>query len=114
MKKSGIALDITVITDDQATEVAQPGKSAFHFPASFVSSERSSILGGGLNAVGPVRANQLNAAAFETLTQRIGIRRAIINQTRHAFPGAAWPPAWNRHFIEGGLDQRRFTRRRRI
>lgn len=52
------------VADDKSAEVLKPGKQAFDFPATFVSTQRSAVLGGRFAAIASMRSNHLHAAFF--------------------------------------------------
>jgi hypothetical protein len=51
---------------DQASEIAEPGESAFHFPAFAIVPQGASVLGGRTLAAFAVGNDQLDAAPFQT------------------------------------------------
>ena len=79
-------LGVVFPTDDQAAEVAQPGKESFHLPSALEASEAATVLG---FRVGPstvaMRRNHLGAKAFQQFrVQAITIVGFIANQSlRH-------------------------------
>jgi len=114
MEERLIASQITIPAHDEAAVVAQPGESAFHFPAATVTPQFTSILGLGFDAVAPVRADQLDAAAFEPFTQRVGIRPAIVNQPPGLGFRAASSLPRHAHLRQRRFDECHFPRRRRV
>src|SRR3954468_17172174 len=108
MDKGGVMFDAAVPSGEHAPELVEPGKGAFDFPSSFVSAQRSSILGNGLLPVGLVRRNQLNAALCQPLIERITVVGAIPNKSFGSSHGDG--------FIEGSFDKGDFmwTSRSRV
>jgi hypothetical protein len=70
------------MTDQQPAELSQPSSRPLHDPAAFVSPELAPILISPVLVVLSIRHDQLDAAAAQSLTQRIGVVAAIGN---HAF-----------------------------
>ena len=62
MEKRNIHFSVPFISNYQAAEVAQPGKSALDFPAPAIAAKLAAVLSGRANAVGAVRANKLDVA----------------------------------------------------
>ena len=112
MKESTIDRQGAVPTNDQTAKVVEPGERALDFPAASVSSQFSSILRFPL-AVAPVRADQLDAAPFEALAQRIAVVGFVGNDPQGLF---SRPSASARHgdLFNGGLQQRHFRRTGRV
>jgi hypothetical protein len=105
MKESFIDGDGAVVADNQPAKVAEPGQSAFHLPATSVSTQRSAILRARLDAIPAVRCYQFDPACRQPLAQRIAVIGAIGNHSRWFLPwsSAAMSP--------GHLDRReRFFR----
>src|ERR1700676_2847782 len=67
---------------DQATEVMQPGKQSFDFPASAVAPEFTPVLGSGLAAVDLVRRDQFDSVLLgQVLVERIAVVSAVADHT---------------------------------
>lgn len=114
MDEGTIGRDLMVPTNDETPKVADPRKGAFNFPSSLVSTQLASILRLGLLAVATMGANQVNAASLESLPQRIGIGRAIIDQSLGILTRSASPGTRHGNLIECGFDQRNFVGGRRV
>jgi hypothetical protein len=105
MKESFINRDRAIIANDQSAEVTEPGKGAFHLPATPVSTQRSAVLGARLDAIPAVGYYQFDPACRQPLAQRIAVVGAIGNHTLRFLP---WPSA---AMSPGHLDRReRFFR----
>jgi hypothetical protein len=91
------------MTDLNPSKILQPGKQAFDFPTSFVSSQDTTILGSRLLAVGFVRSDQLNPLFLETRIQRVTVVGSVTNQSLGHFFGEP--------FVQGAFDQFHFMRR---
>ena len=85
------------------SEVLQPGKQAFDFPTSFVSSQDTTILGSRLLAVGLMRSDQLNSLFVQTLIERVAIIRSVTNQSFRFF--------FRKSLVQGLFYQFHFMRR---
>ena len=53
-----------LVADDKSPEVLKPSKQAFDLPSTFVSTQRSPVLGGRFAAIAPMRSNHLHAPLF--------------------------------------------------
>ena len=71
---------MVIMPNQQMPEIAQPGKEAFDFPSSPVTTKSPPVLGRRLLASQPVRSDQLNSLIFHALIQRIGIISLVANQ----------------------------------
>ena len=105
MKESFINRDRAIIANDQSAEVTEPGKGAFHLPATPVSTQRSAILGARLDAIPAVGCYQFDPACCQPLAQRVAVVGAISAHTLRFLP---WPSA---AMSPGHVDRReRFFR----
>lgn len=104
--------DFAFVTYDQAAEVLQPGDRAFDFPATAVATKLAAILRPTF-LVASVRTDQINPTTLQPRSQRIGIRRLIVNQSLRLLAWASSTSTRHRHLFQRRLDQRDFVRRRR-
>lgn len=77
MHKSLIHRHISIPSNHDATVILQPGNRAFNDPSLSISPKRSAVLSLGLASIDLMRAHQLQAAFFQSITQRIRIIRTI-------------------------------------
>ena len=89
MKKGTIDRERTVVAHNQASEVSQPGISAFHDPSPLVTSQDSSVLGGRTDAILLVRADQFDSALPQALPQRIAVVGFVGNHAHRLLPRTA-------------------------
>jgi hypothetical protein len=61
LEEGVIEVWVAFVTNDESTEVTQPGKGAFDFPAVAIAAQRAAVLGGRLLASLSVGADQLDA-----------------------------------------------------
>ena len=96
MKESFVNGDRAIVANDQATEVAEPGEGAFHFPAVLVAAQRSAVLGARFAAIPAMRRDQFDASCGQPLTQRIAVVGTIANHPLWFLAGAstAMPPGY--------------------
>src|SRR2546430_6821966 len=85
MKEGLIHQEVIVVTDDQASVVAQPGKGAFHLPAFSVASQPASIVEGGFGTSPAVRSDQKDVFFQQAFPQRIAVVSAVGNDAQR-FP----------------------------
>jgi hypothetical protein len=72
---------MTLIADDQSTEVEQPADRALDLPSPPVASERSSVLSRGSFASSPVGTDQFDAPLGQALSQGIAVGGSVIDQS---------------------------------
>ena len=93
-----------LVSGTKASEVLEPGKESLDFPAAFVASERSPILGFGLFPVGPVGRDHLDSPIIpEGFVQRVAVVSLVADE-----------PFWHifeKSLLNGGLDQFHLVRR---
>ena len=80
MKESSINSNQFFISNHKPSEVAEPGKSTFHFPSSLESPEFSAVLKFLFLPIFTMRSNQIYSTNFEILTKRIAVICFISNQ----------------------------------
>jgi hypothetical protein len=101
-----------LITDDEPTEVLQPGDGAFDFPATAVATKTSSILSFD-TFVAAVGADQLDAAPLQSRSQGVAVGGSVVDESLRILPRAAAPDARHGDLLQGRFDQCAFVRRRR-
>jgi len=99
-----------LMTNQQATELPEPGVGSLHDPTAFVASEFTSIFVPPLLVVAAVRRDQLNTSFLPALAQRVGIVAAIRDHTRGFLARTAFRP-WDADFRERVFRKRNFCRR---
>lgn len=114
MKERTVHLDIPLVANQKPAEVPEPSERTLDFPPSFVSPQLPAILHSGLAAVGPMRADQIDAPLFQAISQWIGISSLVVNQPRRLASGASASCPGNRDGAQGLLDQRDFVGRGRV
>jgi len=103
-----------LVTHDETTEVAQPGKGAFDFPPPSVTSQRSPILGRRFSSVAAVRTDQLNASAVEPPPQRVAVVGAVGDEPFGFAAGSTGSGTRHADLGQRPLDQGHFPRRRAV
>jgi hypothetical protein len=109
MEEGLIHRDVPLVADDQPAEVGDPGDAPLHFPSTLIPSQFAPVLRWRLAAVGLVRTDQLDATPLQTLSQRIGVGGAIVDQPPGIFARPA-ATAGHRHALQRRFDQCRFVR----
>lgn len=66
VEKGLVDFDAAIPTYNEFAEVSQPGKSAFYFPTSLVTSEFTSILQFRFTAIDTVGANKINTTSLQS------------------------------------------------
>jgi len=114
MEKRATDRPVAVPSDHQSTIIAQPGRRAFHFPTSFVSTQLPSIVSRPPLLVLPIRGDQLDPTTAQTLPQRITIVHLVRNDPTRLRSWPATPLAGHLYIRKRRLQQRHFRRRGRV
>jgi hypothetical protein len=114
MEERTVHLDVPVVTNQQSSKIAEPSEGSLDFPPSLVSSQLSTILHGRFASVGPVRADQVDAPLFQPISQRIRVRRLVVNQPLRLVSGPAASGSRNRDSAQCFFDERDFVGRGRV
>ena len=80
------------MTNQQAAELTEPGIGPLHDPAALVASQFASVFTAPVLVVLSIRHDQLDAAAAQSLAQRIGVVAAISNHAFRFLPRASFRP----------------------
>src|SRR4026208_1456145 len=91
------------MTDLNPSKILQPGKQAFDFPTSFVSSQDTTVLGSRLLAVGFMGCDHLNSLFVQTLIQRVTVVGSVTDQPFGLF--------FDKPLFQGTFHQLHFMRR---
>src|SRR2546429_6738323 len=87
LHKAEVVLLVPFVTDENASEVVQPGEEPFDLPASVVSAEHPAILGLGSGAVLPMRSDHLDIVfLLQRVIQRIAIVGSVADQPLRHLP----------------------------
>jgi hypothetical protein len=65
------------MTNEESSELTQPGVGAFDDPSSFITAQLAAVFEALLDEVGAVGDDEVDAAFFEPLAQRIGVIDAV-------------------------------------
>src|SRR5438552_14168840 len=99
-----------LVTNQQATELTQPGVGSLDNPAALVAPEFSSIFITPLLVVLPVRCDQFDASPFQAPTQRVGVVATVGDHPLRLLPRPALRLR-DADFLECGFRKRNFCRR---
>ena len=95
---------MVLVTHNQAPEVLKPGKEPFDFPAAFISTKLSAILGAMPSTLSAVRGNQFNATFTQKpFIQPIAVIGLVANNSIRCIGGKA--------AVDGRLNQLYFMGR---
>src|ERR1700761_2265526 len=114
MKERTLNFDVSLVTNQQPSEVAEPRERAFDFPSAFVSTQLSTVLQRRLAAVAPMRADQINPPLFQANSQWVGIGGSIVNEPFGFVFGPATSRSGNRDCAQRFFDERDFVGRGRV
>jgi hypothetical protein len=114
MKEGSIHLDVSLVTNQESPEVAQPGEGSFDLPSSLVSAQLSAILKGRLTAIVPMRADQVDTSLFQPISQWIRICRLIVDQPLGFVSGPAASRSGNSDGAQRFFDECDFVGRGRV
>jgi hypothetical protein len=98
-----------LMTNQQSSELAKPGVGSFDDPT-LVAAQFAPIFVASLLIVLPVRRDQLHAAFFQSLPQRVRIVGGVGNHPFRLLSRTAFGSR-NRDFLERGFRKRNFVRR---
>jgi len=110
VKERLIKLDMTVVSHEQAAEVAKPGERALDLPALAVAPQAAPVVERGLASVLAVRADQRDAPARQAPAQFVAVVSAVGNHPQGAFFWGSAPGERKRYLTERRLGQRHFRR----
>ena len=79
VQKAGEIGGAPLIAGDESPRVLQPGKQPFDFPAAFIAAQGASILRE-VDAVGPMRGDQLDAAVSQVLVEPVTVIGGIADE----------------------------------
>lgn len=102
MKHAEEILGVALVTGNKATEVLQPGKEAFDFPAATATSEMSPVLSKAFVVVA-VWSNHIDAALRQACIEAVGVVGSIADQVLRR--------SGNQQFGGSSLEERYFMRR---
>jgi hypothetical protein len=103
--EGSVGCDQVLMTNEESSELAEPGIGAFDDPAARVASEFSAILVTPVFAVLAIRNDEVDATFLESLTQRIGVVSTVGDYPLRLLPGAAFG-LWDFDFGERGFGIR--------
>ena len=107
-------MNVTIISHNQLSVISDPRNCSFHFPPTFITPKRSTVLRFLFPTIRAMRSNQLYAALLKPLSQLIRICGFIVNQTLHAFAWTTNSFTRHGHLIQGLFNQRDFRGGRRV
>ena len=94
-----------LIAHHEPTEIAEPGEKSLDFPAAFVATKWSAILGLGLLSVAAVRSDHLDTKLGERCIEGVGVVGAVADEPLGQLRYDAG--------VEGGGNERHLVRRSR-
>src|SRR5574337_1267741 len=86
MKEALINGERAVIAHHQSSVVAEPSEGAFNDPASFIATQRPTVLRRRFTPILPMRCDQFDATRCQLLSQRIAIVTPVSDQTTRLLP----------------------------
>ena len=109
MEKGFIHVQMIVVANQQAVEVAQPGKGPFDFPTLAVTPQFPSVVERRLLAVLAMRTDQHDAALQQPPAQAVAVAAPVGNDAQGSLAG---PAAFLRsgNLSQGAFGQRHFRR----
>jgi hypothetical protein len=96
MKERLVNRERAVVAHYQPTEIAEPGKGAFHGPPSSIAAQPPAILRRRSAAVFSMRSDQRDAALRQLFPQRVAVIATIGDETEGLLPGtpSSMPPSY--------------------
>src|SRR5258708_3833955 len=98
------------MTNEQSSELAEPGVGSFDDPAAFVAAQLAAIFIAPVPAVASVGHDQLDAAFLQPLAQWVRVIGAVSDHPFRLLPRPAFGPG-DADLCERGFRKRSFTRR---
>jgi hypothetical protein len=98
------------MTNEQSSELAEPGVGSFDDPAAFVAVQLAAIFIAPVPAVSSVGHDQLHAAFLQPLAQWVRVIGAVSDHPFRLLPGPAFGPG-DADLCERGFRKRSLTRR---
>jgi len=114
MEERTVDHNVSLLTDDQSTIVAEPGESAFDLPSAFIASHLATIVVLSLSVVTAIRADQFDSTTRQKLAKTITVIPFVCDEPLWIF---SWPPtplAGHRYCSESSVDKFHFRRGRRV
>jgi len=103
-KKSQEIISMTLISDNQPSEILKPGETPLDFPAAFISPQLSAILSFWLRPVAAMWRDQLNTLLFQKITIDLVTVVCFVANEFFRLSG-------NEKAVKGRFDQLHFMRR---
>src|SRR5262245_19609404 len=100
-------------SNQQAPEVSQPGDCPLYRPSALVPTQLPTVLSLGLDTTTTMRTDQIDPSFGQALTQRIRVRRSIVDQWLWVRRIAVLWRHWHGSLFQGLFDQRDLRRGRR-
>jgi len=114
MEERIINSNIVIPADNKTSEISQPRKRSLNLIPSFITPHLTSIVIFLPLVIAPVRTNQIDTPASQTLTKRVTIIALISNQTFGIFTRSASAFARHSNIVQRFFEQRNFARGRRV
>ena len=100
--------------DNKPSKISQPRKSPLNLIAAIISPHLATVMIFLPLVVAPVRANQFNAFAGQTFTQRVTVISSVGNQSQRIFSRPASAFAMYSNIIQRFFEELDFVRGRRV
>ena len=114
MKERVINNNIVIPADNKPSKISQPRKSPLNFIATLITPHLASIIILLSLVIAPVWANQFNAFAGQTFTQRVAVIAPVGNQSLRIFSRSASVFARHRDIVQRFFEERDFVWGRRV
>jgi len=114
MKERVIYDNITIPSDNQPAIIAQPGKSPLDFITTLIPSHLAAIIIFLLLVHASIRANHINAPAFQSVTKAIAVIALVGNQTFWIFSGSSTAFTPDGNIVQRFFEQLDFRWGRRV
>ncbi len=105
MEEALIKVEVSLIANSEATEVAQVSEGALDFPTLTISPQRASILQFDFASVLAMRANQFDAARGQSLAQGLRIITPITDESLRSIARTSCSKTRYLHRAQGFLGQ---------
>ena len=114
MKESIIYSNVMIPTNNKTTGISKPGESTLNLPSALITSQLAAIIVSLFFVVASVWANQLNTPISQTFAKRVTVVSFISDKAFRGLARAASVFTWHRDIVYRSLEERDFTRGRRV
>ena len=110
MEEGSIQGDLMIITNQQSSEVAQPGEGAFDLPPVPIAAQRAAIVERGFATTAAMRTDEQDAPVEQAFAQRVAVVGPVGDHAQWPLLRSSLAAAWHRDSIQRAFRQGYFSR----